>query len=171
VKKWIAFVLAVVVLAGIHESTHALFAVIYNDYETLHIRPLGAEVTYKTPVNERSGFQWALISGASNLVTVLMGYLLFILGKRFVRSHNMFVKTAIYYLTILSLLFDPFNLSIGPFIYGGDINGIVIGLGINRYVIQVVFFLILLVNREIIARKLLPMYGVQTRHPLFRPLL
>jgi len=167
--KWLAFILAVIVLVVVHEGTHAVVGTVYDEYEAFHIRPLGFEVTFKTPVSERSGVQWSFISGSSNLVTLTMGYLLLLFGQRFAHSRIAFLKAGIYYLTTLSLLVDPFNLSIGPFIYGGDANGIAAGLDISRYVIQVVFFLVLFVNRELVAQKLLPMYGVRTRHPLFRP--
>jgi hypothetical protein len=169
--KWLAFLLAVVVFFTVHEGLHALTATIYGEYEAFHIRPLGLEVTAKTPVDERSGLKWAVFSGTSNLVTLVLGYLLLAFGRRVARSHSVFLKASIYYLTLLGLLLDPLNLSIGPFIYGGDANGIAAGLGISRYLVQTVFFLILLVNRELVAQKLLPTYGVRTRHPLLRPWL
>jgi hypothetical protein len=70
-------------------------------------------------------------------------------------------------LTLISLLADLFNLSVGPFIYGGDANGIAAGLGINRYIIQMIFLVVLLVNRELVAQKLFPMYNVPIKHILF----
>jgi len=79
------------------------------------------------------------------------------------------LKAVIYYWTILSLLLDPLNLSIGPFIYGGDANGIAAGLNIHRYVIQAAFLGVFLINRELVAQKLLPMFGVKTDHPLLKP--
>lgn len=107
--------------------------------------------------------------GMSNLVTLLMGYVLLELGKRVARLRSVFLKVGIYYLTMLFLTLDAINLSIGPFIYGGGANGIAAGLDINRYVIQVLFFLVLLANRELLAQRLLPIYGVETEHPLLRP--
>jgi len=168
-KQWLAFLFALMFLATIHEGTHALVAAMYDEYDGFHIRPLGFEVTYNTDVIERSGIQWAFISGASNLVTVTMGFVLLLLGGRFARSSTAFMKSGIFYLTLLSLLVDPLNCSIGPFIYGGDADGIAVGLGISRYVVQAVFFSVLLLNRELVALKLFPGYNVQTRHPLFRP--
>ena len=168
-KKWLAFVLAVIVFFTVHEGLHAVTAMIYGEYDAFHVRPFGLEVTAKTPVDERSGIQWAVFSGTSNLVTVMMGYLLLAFGQRVARSSNVFLKASIYYLTLLGLVLDPFNLSIGPFIYGGDVNGIAVGLGISRYLIQAIFFLVLLLNRELVAQKLLPMYEVKTAHPLLRP--
>jgi hypothetical protein len=168
-KKWLAFILAALIVAVIHEGAHALFATMFGEYEAFHIRPFGMEVTVKTPVDERSGFQWFLISGTSNFLTLALGYVLLVFGNRFAGTTNAFVKACVYYTTFLSLLLDPLNLSIGPFIYGGDATGVAVGLGINQNLIQLVFFLILLANREIIAQKLLPMYNVKTEHLLLRP--
>jgi len=168
-KKWLAFLLAVVIFFTIHEGLHALIAGIYGEYEAFIVKPLGFEVIFRTPVVERTGIKWAFISGISNLTTLLLGYLLLILGQKIARFQGVLLKASIYYLTVLSLLLDAFNLSIGPFIYGGDANGIAVGLGINRYLIQAIFFLIFLANREIVAQKLLPMYEVKTEHPLLRP--
>ena len=166
---WLTFLLAVVVFFALHEGLHALMATIYGEYDAFHVRPIGLEVTFRTPVDERSGIRWAFISGISNLATLLLGYVLLLFGRRVARSPGVFLKASIYYLTLISLLFDALNLSIGPFIYGGDANGIAVGLGINRYLVQIFFFLILLANRELVAHKLLPDYGVKTAHPLLRP--
>ena len=168
-RKWLAFVLAIVIFVAIHEGTHVLVASIYGEYDALYWNLIGPEVTFKTPVDERSGIQWAFISGASNLVTLSLGYLLLSLGERFAHSRVVLLKAWVYYLTILMLLADALNLSVGPFVYGGDANGIAVGLGISRYVVQVVFFILLLVNRELLAHRLLPAYNVRTRHPLLRP--
>jgi hypothetical protein len=139
-----------------------------SEYDAFHIRPFGMEVTFKTPVDERAGFQWFLLSGTSNFLTLALGYVLFVFGNRFARVENMFLKASVYYTTLLSLLLDPLNLSIGPFIYGGDATGVAIGLGVNRNLIQIVFFLVFLVNREIVAQKLLPLYNVKTEHLLLK---
>lgn len=170
-KRWLAFLLAVLVLFTVHEGMHAIMAMLYGEYEAFHVRLIGFEVTFRTAVDERSGIQWVFISGASNLVTLLMGYLLLMLGKRLARLHSVFFRAGIFYLTMLSLLYDPFNLSVGPFIYGGDANGIAVGLGINRYAIQAIFFVVLLVNRELVAQKLFPIHDVQVKHILFRPVI
>lgn len=168
-KKWLAFMLAVVIFFAVHEGAHALTATVYGEYAAFRVGPIGLEVVFRTPVDERIGIKWAFISGLSNLATITMGYLLLLFGQRFAHAHSMFMKAGIYYLTILSLLLDPLNLSIGPFIYGGDVNGIAAGLNINRYVIQAFFFGVFLINRELVAQKLLPVYGTKTDHPLLKP--
>ena len=167
-RKWLAFLLVAVVLLTVHEGVHALIAVIYGEYYAFHWS-IFPQVIFRTPTEGRIGIQWAVISGTSSLVTLSLGYLLLAFGRRIARSHSKFLKASIYYLTLIALLIDAFNLSVGPFIYGGDAMGIAVGLGISRYLVQAIFFLILLVNRELVAQKLLPMYEVKTDHPLFRP--
>ena len=168
-KKWLAFMLAVLIFAAVHEGAHAMGAAISGELKAFQVRPFGLEVIFRTPTDERAGIQWALISGTSNVLTLLLGYSLLLLGQRGSRIKSTFFKASIFYLTLISLLFDAFNLSIGPFIYGGDVNGIAVGLGVNRYLIQAFFFLVLLANRELVAQKLLPAYHVQSKHPLFKP--
>lgn len=171
VNKRLAFLLAVAIFFTIHEGLHALIAEIYGEYEEFIVKPIGLEVIFRTPVIERTGIKWAFISGISNLATLFMGYLLLILSPNIARLQSVFLKASLYYLAVLSLLLDAFNLSVGPFIYGGDANGIAVGLSINRYLVQTIFFLIFLANREVVAQKLLPMYGVKTEHLLLRPWL
>jgi hypothetical protein len=168
-KKWLAFLLAVALAFVLHEGLHILTASLFGELEAFHVRSLGFEVTFRTPVEARSGIHWAFISGFSNLATLLLGYLLLWRAKSIARSTRGFWLGFVYYLTLTTLFLDAFNLSLGPFIYGGDANGIAAGLGISRYVIQGVFFMVLLINRELIAQSLLPAYSVAIDHPLFRP--
>ncbi len=170
-RRWLPFFFALVILLAVHEGMHAGLAALHGEYRSFHVRLIGLEVEYRTPTEQRSGVQWALISGAGNLVTVCMGYVLLMAGRRLARLRNLFLRASCLYLTLLSLLADPLNLSIGPFIYGGDANGIGVGLGVSRYVIQAVSLAVLLVNRELVAQVLFPTYGVRVRHILFRPLL
>jgi len=177
-KRWVGFLLAFLVLLGLHEGVHAATAAIYGELEGVRLVPLvvggirlpaGVEVLMRTPVEERSGVQWAVLSGASNLVTVALGYSLLLAGGRLYRSLGGLPRLAVYYLTFLALLVDPINLSLGPFLYGGDAEGIAVGLGISRYLVQGAMALVLLVNRELVAQKLLPTYRVEITAPLLRP--
>ncbi len=161
-------VLALIIFAIIHEGTHALVAVAFDEYQTFAIHPYGLEVIFKTPVAEREGIKWGFISGMSNVVTLLLGYLLFLFRTKMKPVRNHIIKALGYWMIVIFMLADAFNLSIGPFIYGGDIDGIVEGFGINRYIIQSIFFMIVLLNRELIVQKLLPVYGIKTKHPLFQ---
>jgi len=168
-KKWLAFILAVILFFTLHEGLHALTASFFNEYQAFQIRPLGMEVIFKTPVAERSGSHWALISGASNLATVALGYILLSKAKTLGQPPFSFFQTTAYYLTFLGLFLDPLNLSLGPLLYGGDAIGIAFGLGISTWIIQVIFLIVFLINHELVARRLIPAYGVETDHFLFRP--
>jgi len=109
------------------------------------------------------------ISGVSNVITVLLGYLLLFFVKPIANMKNTFLSAVGYWLIMMFLVLDPLNLSVGPFLYGGDIGGIVAGFGINQYVVQFLAFIIFLINRELVAQILLPAYGIKTDHPLFKP--
>ncbi len=78
------------------------------------------------------------------------------------------LRSILYYVTIVFLLFDAVNLSIGPFFYGGDINGISAGLKIKPWIIQILFGTILLVNRELIV-KFMMHFGIKSNNILFKP--
>ena len=160
---------AVALFAAVHEGMHAVLALLGNEYGSFAVRPHGFEVIYQSPVAERAGLKWGFISGAANAMTILLGYLLYSYRAKLASLRPPFLKGLGFYTAIIFLLADPFNLSIGPFLYGGDIGGLFAGFGLNRYFIQGFFLLILLFNRELIARRILPLFGVRTKHPLFRP--
>ena len=168
-KRIFFLLLAVIVFAVIHEGLHALIAIPFGEYQDILVKPYGLEVIFVTPPEERSGIQWFFISGVSNVATILLGYILLFQRERIARMSNSFLRSWGYWQTLLFLLVDPFNLSIGPFLYGGDALGIQRGLGVNIYIIQSFFFIVLLVNRELIAQVLIPTFGVDTRHPLVIP--
>ena len=168
-RKFLVFILAVMAYLLLHEGLHAGISAAFGELETIRWNVIGPEVVFKTPVELRSGFQWALISGISNLVTIGIGYLLLSRAGKINGMKSLLARGFVYYLTIIFLITDALNLSIGPFVYGGDALGIAEGLGVSRYLIQAVFLVVLLINRELIAQRLLPAFGVETNHLLLRP--
>jgi len=170
-RKLLTLGLAVIALAGIHEGLHALAASAYGEYQAFHVRPFGLEVLFNTPVADRQGVQWAVISGAPNIATVLLGYLLVAMRRGIAASGRRMLRDLAYWFTLLLILTDPLNLSVGPFLYGGDAKGIAVGLGVHIGVVQAVGFVLFMVNRELAAQALLPAFGVRATHPLVRPLV
>lgn len=168
-KRILFMLLVVIVFAIIHEGTHALTAALAGEYQAFHVRPFGLEVTYKTPVSERHGTHWALIAGSPNLITVLIGYGLFAVRHRIASAKRPFFRSLGYYAAALFMLLDPINLGVGSFIYGGDARGVAVGLGVSVLVVQAISLAVLLLNRELIVRKLFRVFQIQTRHPLFQP--
>ena len=170
-KKFFAIILAILIFVFVHEGLHALVGIAIGEFDSFRIRPIGFEVTVRTPVDQRHGIQWAFFSGVSNLVTILLGYLLLSFVGAFARAQVAIIRIAAYYMILFFLLLDPLNLSIGPFLYGGDIHGIAVGLNIHPYWLQLFFLLVFLINRELAAQVLLPSYGIETKHILLRPWL
>lgn len=170
-KKILTIVLSVLIFAFVHEGLHVLVGIAIGEFDSFRIRPIGFEVTVRTPVEQRHGIQWAFFSGVSNLVTILLGYLLLPFVNAFARMQVAMIRNTAYYSTLFFLLLDPLNLSVGPFLYGGDIHGIAVGLGVHPYWLQLFFLLVFLINRELVAQVLLPSYGIETRYVLFRPWL
>lgn len=171
-KRYLSFLIAYILLMTIHEGLHIVTAKYYGEFESLQFKVIiFPEVKYKTTTEERSGFRWALISGMSNWATLALGYWLLLIRNKFIHLSSQLLKALFFYLALLALLMDALNLSIGPWIYGGDIEGIAMGLGANRYLIQTIFLLVLLINRELIIHKLFPAFNIKTNHILFRPII
>jgi len=167
-KNWLYFVTALILYMLIHEGLHAYIALLFNEYDVIKIHWYGPEVLFVTPVAERtSEIKWFIISGFSNLVTLLTGYLLFIMKRKIINLKLPTLRSILYYVTIVFLLFDAVNLSIGPFLYGGDVNGISAGLKIKPWIIQILFGSILLVNRELIV-KFMNCFGIRSSNMLFK---
>jgi hypothetical protein len=171
VRGYTAALGALLGLVLLHEGGHALAGAFWG--ETVGFRAHawglgGFEVLFQTPVAERGGVRWAVISGLPNLLTVGLGYVLYVLRRRG-RDSGRAVAAILYWGTLLLLLADPLNLSFGPFLYGGDAVGIAVGLGVPVLAVQAVALGVLLVNRELVVRGLLPLWGIETRHPLLRP--
>ena len=169
-KKYLPFIVAVILFIVIHEGMHAVMASVFGEYETFRVHYYGFEVVFKTPVAEREGIHWGYISGASNAVTMAIGYIFFLYREKLARLANPFSHALGYWIFFVFLLFDALNLSVVPFIFNGDIGGIVRGFGVDRSLVQLLFFAVLLINRELIVRKLFPLYGIRTKHLLFQPL-
>ncbi|OFY62095.1 MAG: hypothetical protein A2V64_09065 [Bacteroidetes bacterium RBG_13_43_22] len=167
-KNWIYFIIAWILYMVIHEGVHAFAALQYGEYDSILIHWYGPQVIYVTPVAERiPDIKWFAISGASNLATLLTGYILYSLRKRIGRVKSVPLRSILYYTTIVLLLFDAINLSLGPFLYGGDINGISTGLAIKPWIIQILFGCILLVNRELIV-KFMESFNIRSVNVLFK---
>jgi hypothetical protein len=172
-KKYLNSIFYIILLFAVyqlvHEGIHIITSTAFGEFDTVRWNVLGPAVIYKTPVDHRVGARWAVIAGTSNLATILIGYLLLYKANVLSQIPSLFAKGFFYYLTLTFLCLDALNLSVGPFVYGGDAVGVAFGLGVNLYLIQAVFFIVFLVNRELVAKKLLPAYGVETDHIALRP--
>ena len=172
-KKWFYFLIAIILYMIVHEYFHCLMSVLFDEYNKFKIHWFGPETIYITPVEERiSGIKWFFISGLSNFLTLAIGYLTFLLRSKIIYyfQKDTRIKNFLYSITVVFLLFDAVNLSIGPIIYGGDIFGIAAGINIKPWIIQIFFGIILLINRELII-SLMKSYNVYSHNFLFKSLL
>jgi hypothetical protein len=168
-KSILSFLFAYIILVTLHEGAHAILALIYGEFADFIIKFYGYEVVYLTPPDQRTGLHWMFISGISSLLTIAFGYFFFLKKVHFVQLQGWLIRTTVFWVVILGLIMDPLNLSVGPFIYEGDALGIELGSGIPLLWIQLFFFAVFLINRELAAQVWLPAFGVHTRHPLLMP--
>jgi len=72
-EKLLTFLIAFLIVALVHEGAHALVAAAYGELAAFQVHTYGFEVIFKTPIAQRQGIEWGFISGASNVITVLLG--------------------------------------------------------------------------------------------------
>jgi len=165
-----SFFSAIISYYLLHESLHIIISLFFDEFHSVKLSLIGPEIIYKSEIAQRMDLKWGIISGMSNFVTIITGYILLVFGKKIIEMKWSFIKKHFFYLTIAFLLVDPINLVLGPFIYGGDALGISQGFGINLILLQVFFFIVLMINREFIIRILFPVFHTKTRHFFFQPL-
>jgi small-conductance mechanosensitive channel len=152
----------------VHEYFHAMMSLLFDEYDKIELHWYGPEAIFITPVEERTpGIKWFFISGISNFVTLAIGYMVFLLRGKIINLRSTLIKNFLYYIGVVFLLFDAVNLSIGPFIFGVDTAGIAAGLNIQLWIIQIIFGLILLINRELIV-SFMKSFGIISRNIIFR---
>jgi len=169
-RKLFLVALTMLIFIVVHEGTHALTATMFGEFGGFVVHSYGFEVRFNTPVPDRQGFKWAVISGSSNAITLCIGYILFANRNSLAKLQNRFARHLCYWLTTFFLILDALNLSILPEFFGGDVFGIAKGLGVNRHIIQVVFLGIFVFNRELLVARVFPAYDVKNVNPLWKPL-
>lgn len=158
-RKYLYSLLAGVTYLIIHEGVHIIQAQIFDIYEGIRILPLGVEVLITQPLTIR-GLKLAAFSGLSSIVTVFIGYILFILSPRILQLKKQPIKNYIYYVTLIFLLLDPLYISLLSFFVGGDINGIALGLNIPYMLIRLIYLTIAAFNTYLVYKKLYPAYVI-----------
>jgi hypothetical protein len=152
--------LAGITYLTIHEGVHIIQAKILGIYKGIRVLPLGIEVLIVQPLTIK-GFALAAFSGLSSVVTVVIGYILFIFSPRILRLKQQPVKNYLYYVTFIFLLLDPLYISLLSSYVGGDINGIVAGLNLPYLVIRGIYFAALVFNVYLLYKKLYPAYVIK----------
>ena len=158
VKQWLSIFLAIVSYYIIHEGTHFLLALILGVFEKIRfVGIFGIQIV--TTEGSLNGINLALFSGLSSIVTILIGYIL-AFHPSIYKIKNKNILIGIYYITLCFLLLDPIYMSIlSKFIGGGDLNGIITGLGTSDILFRIVFGIILIINMLLFKNKVYPKYN------------
>ncbi len=159
-RKYWYCILAGLTYLIVHEGVHLIQALVYGIYQGIKILPLGIEVEIIQPLTI-GGVKLAAFSGLSSAVTILIGYILFLLSPKVLKSKKQYLKNYIYYVTFVFLLLDPVYISVLSFLAGGDINGIALGLNIPYMFIRSVYFLAAVISVYLIYKKLYPAYVIK----------
>ncbi|MGI6492935.1 MAG: hypothetical protein GX949_00695 [Peptococcaceae bacterium] len=157
VRKYLYIILAGITYLVVHEGVHIIQALLWGIYKGIKVLPLGIEVEIIQPLTI-GGLRLAAFSGLSSVVTILIGYLLFLLTPKIIRLNKQYIKNYIYYVTFVFLLLDPVYISLLSFFVGGDINGIALGLGVPYMVIRGIYFVFAVINGYLVYKKLYPAY-------------
>lgn len=108
-----------------------------------------------------SGFKLAAFSGLSSVVTVLIGYGLFVFSPKILKLNSQPLKNYMYYVTFVFLLLDPVYISLLSIFVGGDINGIALGLSIPYMTVRGIYLVIAAFNTYLVYKKLYPVYVIK----------
>ncbi len=161
-RRYGYFLLAGLSYLLIHEGVHLIQALIYGIYKGVKILPLGVEIEIIQPLTIK-GFKLAAFSGLSSLTTVLIGYLILILGPQILKLKGRPLKNYFYYVAFIFLLLDPIYISIFSIFIGGDINGIILGLGISPLIISLIYFIMAAINGCLVYKRLCPAYIIKDK--------
>ena len=159
VRRRLYFLVPAVVAAllqhTMHETTHYVMAKLFN-VEVLEFRfmtngLLTSQVVYAAPVAERSGVHWLAIAWAPAVVTVLVGYALYLARDGWLTEVRL-LNAGLWFATAYFLIVDPLYFALlSPFFGGGDVAAAA-ALGWPRWPVQVAAGLVLLVNLRLVYR-------------------
>lgn len=159
VKQWVGIFLAITSYYVVHEGTHLLLALLFGVFERIRfVGILGVQIV--TIDGSLNGIKLALFSILSSIVTIVVGYIL-AFNPRMYKIKNKNILIGIYYIILCFLILDPLYMSIlSKFIGGGgDLNGVIVGLGVSDIPFRIMFAIILIVNIVLFKNKVCPKYN------------
>lgn len=158
INRYLYMFIGVILYLIIHEGIHFIQAIILGIFEGVRfVGIFGVEIMITKPLTI-SGLTLALFSGASSLVTIIIGYMLLIFMPKILELKHKNIKSMLYFITIVFMLIDSLYLSVLSLIFGGDINGISQGLDVPYFVIRIFYGIVFLVNLIIVIKRVYPAY-------------
>ena len=109
-KLWLGLFISIIIYYIIHEGTHLIQAILASNFDYIRfVGIIGVEIMIKeVPI----GLEFAMFSGLSSIVTILLGYLLIINMSKILILNSKMIKIIFYYTTIILLVLDPIYMSI-----------------------------------------------------------
>ncbi len=159
-RRYLYSILGALTYIIIHEGVHIIQAKAFGVYEGIRVLPIGIEVLIAEPLRI-SGLKLASFSGLSSVITIIIGYTLFIFTPKILKLNKQPIKNYLYYATFAFLLIDPIYISLISFFVGGDINGISLGLNLSYITIRCIYFVIAIFNTYLVYKKLYPAYVIK----------
>ena len=152
---FIPAIVAVLLHNAIHESVHYLAARLWGE-DVLEFRFLTngwgtSQVIYATPVAERVGPQWLAIAWSPAVVTVLIGYAIYLNWRRW-WSHRRWANLLLWYGGLVFLCLDPLYCGILSLVVGGTDVDAVAAVGWSPWPVRLVALAILAGNARLMVR-------------------
>jgi hypothetical protein len=158
IKLWTGLFIAIISYYIVHEGVHLLLALLFGVFERIRFVGLwGVQIV--TTEGGLAGIKLAVFSGLSSIVTVIIGYILAFSPSTYkVKNKNILI--AIYYITLCFMILDPLYISILSLFIGGggDLNGIVTGLGTSDISFRIVFGIISIISIILFKKRVAPKY-------------
>ena len=154
-QQYIGILAALAAYYLVHEGAHLLYALMNGVFQQINFMGLGVQVDVYA--ERMTDIQLGIFCLVGALTTFCVGYLLTALAKIICRAQSKLLRAVMYYITIALLLLDPLYLSIlCGFFGGGDMNGI--ALLSPEWIARCLFGVLLLVNRLVFWKRILPVY-------------
>lgn len=156
-RKWFGVLCTIILYYILHEGAHFIYANILGAFKQVNFLGIGVQIDIFE--DKMTFVQLGIFCILGAVVTILVSWCLTAFTPKIVTLKSSVLKAVFYYFTIGMLIMDPLYLSVlCGFFGGGDMNGIVLGLGIPEIVARVVFGVILLVNLGLLFQYVTPKY-------------
>ena len=155
IRKWAGLLIAIIVYFIVHEGAHLIYALSIGAFKQINIIGIGVQI--EPYIDLMSTSQLGIFNIVGAISTLIVAYIVVTLTKQITKSHLLFVRAIMYYVTLVLLLVDPIYLSfVYRFVGGGDMNGI--KLLVPELVASIIFGIIVIINTLIFVKYVLPKY-------------
>jgi len=147
-------IVAVLLHNIVHEGVHYCAARAFSE-RVLEFRFLtngwgSSQVIYATPAVQRVGGHWLVIAWAPAVVTVLIGYSVYLNRRRWWTRWRL-VNGGIWYAALFFMCLDPFYFAVLSLLVGGDVDAVA-AVGWSPWPVRLLALAVLLLNTWLMVR-------------------